>query len=156
MKHLLTLPIIFMLLLFSASAYASHYDIADVDILPAAVQSKVIADGIDTTEVLLSKLMTPADRKAFAAKYAMDADAVDKLAHKVELMQIIGVGPKAADLLMLSGVKNVKGLAAADPNTLLEALLATNREHAITGVQPDMTVVKDWIAKAKRITKHLS
>ena len=156
MKHLLTLPIIFMLLLFSASAYASHYDIADVDILPAAVQSKVIADGIDTTEVLLSKLMTPADRKAFAAKYAMDADAVDKLAHKIELMQIIGVGPKAADLLMLAGVKSVKGLAAADPNTLLEALLAANREHAITGVQPDMTVVKDWISKAKRITKHLS
>lgn len=156
MKHFLTLPILFMLLLWSTSAFASHYDIADVDLLPAAVQSKVIADGIDTTEVLLSKLMTPADRKAFATKYAMDPAAVDKLAHKIELMQIIGVGPKAADLLMLAGVKNVKGLAAADPNTLLEALLAANREHAITGVQPDMTVVKDWISKAKRITNHLS
>ena len=156
MKHLLMLTLLLCMTFSYALEYASHYDIADIDIVPASVQSKVLADGIDTTEILLSRLMTPSDRKSFATRFSMDLDAVNKLAHKLELMQIIGVGPKAADLLLLAGVKNIKGLAAADPNTLLEALLAANREHAITGVQPDMTVVKDWIARAQKITNHLS
>lgn len=156
MKSILVLAALIGMTFVSSLAYASHYDIADVDILPAAVQSKVISDGLETTEDLLERLMTPSDRKAFSAKYGMDSAAVDKVAHKIELMQIIGVGPKAAELLMLAGVKNLKGLAAADPNTLLEALLTANREHAITGVQPDMTVVKDWITKAKNVKKHLS
>ncbi len=155
MKKLMT-AMAFATLLFSSTAYASHYDIADVEFIEATVQQKLLADGLETTADLLDKLLTASDRKAFSKKYAMDAKAVDALAHKLELMQITGVGPKAADLLILAGVKNVKGLAAADANALLDSLLAANRQHAITGVQPDMTVVKDWIAKAKKVAKHLA
>jgi hypothetical protein len=70
-------------------------------------------------------------------------------------MQIIGVGPKAATLLQLADVKNAKALSEAVPAELLEILQRVNREHAITGVQPDLAVVRDWIEKSKRITNHL-
>lgn len=156
MKHLLIIAAAATTFLFSSSAFASHYDIADVELLPAAVQTKLIADGMETTEDLLGRLLTASDRKAFSQKYGVSDKDTNALAHKLELMQIIGVGPKAAELLTLAGVKNVKGLASADANELLEALLAANRAHSITGVQPDMTVVKDWISKAKKVSKHLS
>ena len=156
MKHLLIIVAAVTTFLFSTNAFASHYDIADIELLPSAIQTKLIADGMETTEDLLGRLMTASDRKAFAQKYGVSDKDTNALAHKLELMQIIGVGPKAAELLTLAGVKSVKGLASADPNELLEALLAANRAHAITGVQPDMTVVKDWIEKAKKVKKHLS
>lgn len=155
MKKLITAAALASLFI-SSNAFASHYDLADIELVASAAQDKMIADGIESTKDLLNKLLTAADRKAFAAKYELDAKTVDKLAHKVELMQITGVGPKAADLLMIAGVKNVKGLAVADANTLLASLLDANRQYAITGVQPDMTVVKDWIDRAKKVTKHLS
>ncbi len=156
MKYILSIALAASFLFVSANAFASHYDIADVKLLPDAVQAKLIADGLETTEDLLARMLTASDRKAFAQKYGVSAKDTDALAHKLELMQIVGVGPKAAELLILAGVKSASGLAAADASALLDALLVANRQHAITGVQPDMTVVKDWIEKAKKVKKHLS
>lgn len=144
------------LLLGSApNAMASHYDLPDIDLVPAAVVQSLSQNQIETTEDLLAVLLKRADRAEFAKKYQMSASDVDTLAHKLEFMQIVGVGPKAAQLLWLAEVKNVTALSAAKPDVLLDALLRINREKSITGVQPDLTVVRDWIEKSKKVTNHL-
>lgn len=142
-------------LLFVPAAHASHYDLLDIELVPEAVTQKLVADKIENTEDLFALLMKKKDRAAFSKKYGMAAADVDVLARKLELMQIIGVGPKAATLLQLADVKNAKALSEAVPAELLENLQRVNREHAITGVQPDLAVVRDWIEKSKRITNHL-
>ena len=143
------------LFIYVPSAMASHYDLADIDLVPEAVVSQLAKDKIENTEDLFAILMKKQDRKAFSKKYGMAQADVDDLAHKLELMQIVGVGPKAAKLLQLAGVDSLKTLTESKPDVLLDVLLRVNREHAITGVQPDLTVVRDWISKGKKIANHI-
>ena len=137
------------------AAFASHYDLPDIDLLPDSVVLQLAQDKIDNTEELFARLVKKSEREVFAKKYSMNPADVDALAHKLELMQIVGVGPKAASLLMLAGVNNLNALSQADPNALLDALLRVNREQNITGVQPDLTVVRDWIAKSQKIANRI-
>lgn len=137
------------LIAFSATpAHASHYDLADIDIVDKAVVEKLAAIGVDDTKALLERLVTEEGRKDTAAATGMDEAQIADLARHLELMQITGVGPKAARLLVASGVESVQALAKAESATLLEKLIATNAEHQFTGVDPDTEVVEDWIAKA--------
>lgn len=142
-------------LFFAIPASASHYDLVDIDLFEAKLILKLDADGVVNTEDLLARLLTKSDRLAFSKQYAMPSSDVDALAKTLELMQIVGIGPKAAKLLQLSGIESVAMLSKSDASTLLTALLNTNREHAITGVQPDLIVVRDWISKSKKIVHHL-
>ena len=146
---------LFLLFVGVPSAMASHYDLLDIDIVPEAVATKLAQDKIDTTEDLFALLLSKQGRADFAKKYGFSAADVDLLAQKLELMQIVGVGPKAAKLLQLAEIDGLKKLTEADPEILLEQLLKVNREHAITGVQPDLTVVRDWISKAKKIPNRM-
>lgn len=137
------------------SAYASHYDLLDIDLVPEAITMQLVNDKINNTEQLFAALMKKADRAAFAKKYNMPAADVEKLAKKLELMQIVGIGPKAAELLQLAGITSLKALTEANETTLLDTLQRVNREKNITGVQPDSAVVHDWIEKSKKIIHHL-
>ena len=148
--------IAFFALFFAVpSAYDSHYDLADIDIVPAETVQKLSQNKIQNTEQLLAALQKKTDRRDFAKNYGIAPDAVEVLAHKLELMQVVGIGPKAASLLILSDVANLNALAGAVPETLLDVLLRVNRENNITGVQPDLTVVSDWIQKAQKIANRI-
>ena len=136
-------------------ALASHYDLEDADFIPSELRASLLKDNIENTEDLFALLLTKDSRAAFVKKYNVKAEDALYLAHELELMQIRGIGPKAAVLLLKSGVRDVKDLAKANAGELLESLLRTNRELNITGVQPDMVVVTDWIANAKKVTNHI-
>ena len=146
---------LFLMFVAVPSAMASHYDLLDIDIVSEEVSAKLVQDKIDTTEDLFALLISKQGRADFSKKYGMKPEEVELLAQKLELMQIVGVGPKAAKLLQLANIDSLKALTAADPEILLEQLIKVNREHAITGVQPDLVVVRDWINKAKRIPNHM-
>ena len=148
------IPALFAMFLAAPAAYASHYDLADIDIVPAETVDTLAKNKVETTEQLLALLLKKSDRAAFAKQYNLDAANVELIAHKLELMQVVGIGPKAASLLILSDIGNLKALAQATPETLLDVLVRVNRENNITGVQPDLTVVRDWIQKAQKIANH--
>ena len=154
MKRLL-FTAVFFLFLATPSAFASHYDLLDIDLVPEKVTMQLANDKISNTEQLFAMLMKPSDRADFAKKYGMPAADVDVLARKLELMQIVGVGPKAAQLLILADIKSVKKLSEAKDAELLDVLQRINREKNITGVQPDIAVVRDWIEKSKKVTNHI-
>lgn len=155
MKKTFFLVLFFLLLTIPSAAFASHYDLDDIDIIPAEITQKLAAANVSNTEELFAMLMKKSGRDEFSAKYGMPADEVEKLAKKLELMQIVGVGPKAATLLQLSGIHSLKALTEASPNELLDTLQRVNREQNITGVQPDLTVVRDWIEKSKKVVNHM-
>lgn len=149
------IPALFAMFLAAPAAYASHYDLADIDIVPAETVDTLAKNKVETTEQLLALLIKKSDRAAFAKQYNLDAANVELIAHKLELMQVVGIGPKAASLLILSDIGNLKALSQATPETLLDVLVRVNRENNITGVQPDLTVVRDWIQKAQKIANHI-
>ncbi len=146
-----------LLLFFGAlgTAMASHYDLQDVELLPEALRDSLIAEGVENTEQLLMILLERQGRIEFVAKSGLDAAAVEKLAQTLELMQINGVGPKAATLLVLSGVNSVAELAQADVDSLLSAVIAINMEHAITGADPDRENIEDWVTRAAQVKYQL-
>ena len=149
------IPALFAMFLAAPAAYASHYDLADIDIVPAETVDILAKNKVETTEQLLALLLKKSDRAAFAKQYNLDAANVELIAHKLELMQVVGIGPKAASLLILSDIGNLKALAQATPETLLDVLVRVNRENNITGVQPDLTAVRDCIQKAQKIANHI-
>lgn len=154
MKRIILTAVLF-LFLGIPSAYASHYDLLDIDLVPESITMQLVSNKIENTEQLFAILMKKKERAEFSKKYGMPAKEVDELAHKLELMQIVGVGPKAAELLRLSGITSLKALTEANETELLDNLQRVNREKNITGVQPDMVVVHDWIEKSKKIVHHM-
>ena len=154
MKRII-LTAVFFLFLGIPSALASHYDLLDIDLVPEAITIQLVNNKIQNTEQLFAVLMKKSDRAEFAKKYNMPEVDVEVLARKLELMQIVGVGPKAAELLRLAGIKSLKALSEANETELLDTLQRVNREKNITGVQPDQVVVHDWIEKSKKVIHHL-
>lgn len=151
-----TFLITILIITAASQAMASNYELKDINIVPVEVQDKLAAAEIITSFQLLDHLITPEQRKTFAATHAVQQEDVSKLANMLELMQIDGIGPKAATLLMLSNVKSLKQLSQSAPPQLLEILIQTNTKLTITGVQPDIANVKDWIDKAaNKNLKHL-
>ena len=95
------IPALFAMFLAAPAAYASHYDLADIDIVPAETVDTLAKNKVETTEQLLALLLKKSDRAAFAKQYNLDAANVELIAHKLELMQVVGIGPKAAAQIIL-------------------------------------------------------
>lgn len=134
---------------------AGHYYFEDVTLVEQPVVGQLGELGIATTEELLDVVKTAQGRDLIERETALSGDDVRQLARTVELLQVDGVGPKAARLLMESGVTSVEDLASREGADLLERLIATNAEKQITGVDPDITVVDHWISKAQSATVHI-
>lgn len=132
----------------ASDAQASRYDLVDVELVAPEAQSKIIESGITDTMALLEAVVTAEGRAELATLTGLPEEDVNRLARTLEFMQIKGIGPKAALLLLESGVGSVEVLAKMHPNELLEKVTETNLTQQITGVDPDMAVVEDWIDKA--------
>lgn len=140
---------------FSTTAAASHYDLVDIKIVNEDVRTKLAAEGIEDTQTLLARMLTSEDRAKIVKITGMDKAEVQELARMLELMQITGIGPKAARLLILSGVTSIGDLAQRTAEDLLPDVLEANAEHGVTGIDPDELILADWIAKAGKVPMAL-
>jgi predicted flap endonuclease-1-like 5' DNA nuclease len=66
-----------------------------------------------------------------------------------DLEELEGVGPTYRSLLMAAEIKNIKSLAAQEPDSLLEKMNEVNEKEDITKRPPTLENVKDWIEKAR-------
>ena len=135
-------------LLTESGAQASHYDLVDVDLVPAEVRTTLAEVGVIDTKQLLERMVSVEGRADFALLSGSDEESVMLLARTLELMQVVGIGPKAARLLMAAGVVSVSDLAGRSAGELLPLLVSANAAKQITGVDPDEAVVVDWIERA--------
>ena len=133
-------------LIAPAAVSASHYyleDIADV----FSEDELVVFDrfGIQDTEHLLLWLVTPDDRIAFSTSTGMSLQELEDLARLCELMQVEGVGPRAARLLIATGISSVSDLQGRHAETLTAELQTVNYTEQITSVAPSLDHVNAWI-----------
>lgn len=136
-------------------ARAGHYYLEDTEIVPEQAKAELMGLGIQTTEQLLKRVLSTSDRGDLAKRTSLSEEEITVLAHTIELMQIDGIGPRAANLLRASGIKSVADLATRDSSKLLEVVLTTNTAQQITGINPDKMVLDDWIEKAKKAPHHV-
>ncbi|MBM4457025.1 MAG: DUF4332 domain-containing protein [Chloroflexi bacterium] len=117
--------------------------------------SKLKERGLKDSEQFLAAVKTPKQRAELAKALAADEKAILELANRADLARIKGIGEVFADLLEQGGVDTVKELARRVPENLHATLVELNQAKKISGRQPTLDMVKDWVAQAKDLPKLL-
>lgn len=130
--------------------------IADIEGI-GEVYAKTLAEkGVTTTEALLEKCATPADRQKLAAETKLSGKLILKWANRADLARIKGIGSEYADLLEAAGVDTVPDLARRNAGNLYQALVATNEEKKLVRKIPTENQVTDWVSQAKGLPRALT
>lgn len=149
MKRILHLSLLLTVWLgISASAHASHYLLEDVEFFSEEARTEFDRFGIEDTEGLLRNLLTPDDRSALSFATGIEESELERIALICELLQVPGIGPRAASLLQAAGVESVMDLAGREPATLLELLVDANGGGTYTSVNPELHHVEHWVGGA--------
>ena len=140
-------------MLIAQPVWASHYDLASVDVVEEALVTKLEHAGIRTTEDLWNKTKTTRAVAQLARKVGVSKAKVKDWHDFCDLLRIKGVGPKVVRVLQLTGVQRIADMAAQDPAKLTAQLKTTNTQYQILGKLPDEASMRDWIEQARQMTK---
>ncbi len=141
--------------LHSSLASAGDYYLSDVPLLQREHLVKFREAGLQTTSAVLGRTLTQDSRSALGDKVGLSEGAMLELAKLCELLQINGVGPKAAKLLQAGGIESVAALAKANPVALAKRLEKVNARQKITGKNPSSEIVSFWVEGAKAAKHHV-
>ena len=120
-----------------------------------ALAEKLKAEGLKDSDQFLEAASTPAGRKELAAKCGVETKAILQLANRADLARVNGVAGAFGDLLEVAGVDTVKELAMRRPDNLHAKMVETNAEQKISGRNPTIANVEDWVAQAKELPRGL-
>ncbi len=150
LKQGLTTSALLVALLWCLPGQASHYYLTDLKRFETERVVQFREQGIQTTEHVLAASITPQGRKALASKVGLSEDALTELARDCELMQITGVGPKAAQLLRAAGVVGLEDLSTRKADDLLARMHEVNKDLTYTSKHPTLDLIQYWIAQATK------
>lgn len=135
----------------AGAASASHYYLADIDLVAADARTKLHGEGIKSTDQLLDRVAKKADRQALAKRTGLDAAMLDMVARQVDMLRVRGIGPKMVRLFDAVGVRTIAELAAQVPADLFGRVVSINDERHLSEVVPDADILAGWIAQAKTL-----
>ncbi len=131
-------------------AYRS-YSIVDIEGIGKANAKKLAKANIKTTGALLRECATKKGRAAVAATSRIDEKRILKWTNLADLMRVKGVATQFSELLEAAGVDTIKELRTRRPDNLAAAMAKANKKKKLARVTPSETVVKGWIAHAKKL-----
>ncbi len=111
---------------------------------------------VRTTEALLKRAATRADRKALAGITGLDEKEILSWANRADLMRVKGVGEEYADLLEAAGIDTVKELRRRNPHSLLRQLVELNEKKNLVRRLPTEDMVEGWVSGAKKLEPVIS
>lgn len=113
--------------------------------------------GVKNTADLLEATSNRYRRHKLADDTGIPYANVLKLAQKVALMKIDGIGVRQSNLLQAVGVDSVSELARRDADNLAERVAQANafKPHFVDGT-PSLATVTKWIAQAKKVNATLT
>lgn len=136
-------------------ASASHYRLTAIEAFDAEALEQLHALGVETTEDFLARALSRDARQSLSEASGISEIQVLVFARLCELLQIEGVGPRAAQLLRAAGVVSVSDLASRDAVALTERLAAVNAVEQLTGVNPSPENLVHWISAAAQVPYHV-
>ena len=122
--------------------------ISDIKGMDAAMQAKMAAANIHTTDDLLAHAGTSAQRGALASQLGTTSAQLTEWVNRADLMRLKGVGTEFANLLEDCGVDSCKELQHRVPANLHEKMVSVNEQKHITHHAPSLSQVEDWIKEA--------
>ena len=127
------------------------YKIIDVEGIGPVYAEKLLAVGINDTDILLEKCAKPAGRKALADETGISPKLILTWTNHADLIRINGIGPQFAELLEAAGVDTVKELKHRKPENLQPKLEEINAEKNLVGRVPALKEVERMIAEANEL-----
>ena len=131
------------------------YKLSEIKGMSDAAAAALAKAGVNDSEALLERAITPKDRKELADATGVSLDDVLEFANRADLMRIRGVGRQYSDLLENAGVDTVPELAQRNPANLRAAMDALNEKDQLVGAMPSESQVADWVAQAKELGRKL-
>lgn len=127
--------------------------IVDIEGIGAQYKKKLAAAGIKTTEALLKRGATPKGRKEIEETTGIGHKLILEWVNLADLFRVKGIGEEYSDLLEEAGVDTVVELAQRNADSLCEKLLQVNEKKKLVRRPPALSMVKDWIAQAKKMPR---
>jgi predicted flap endonuclease-1-like 5' DNA nuclease len=130
--------------------------IADIEGIGPERASKLQAQGVKTTEDLLSAGATPKGRDTLAASTGLSSALILEWVNRADLFRVKGVGTQYSDLLEASGVDTVPELAKRRADNLVKKMAEVNEQKKLVRQVPTESQVADWIEAAKALSRVVS
>ena len=127
--------------------------ITDIEGIGEKFAEKLRSAGVRTTEALLKKGGTSADRKDLAMQIDVSDHQILEWVNRADLYRIKGVGSEYADLLEAAGVDTVRELAKRQAGNLFENLKMINDEKKKVRKLPTTDQVAEWVKQAKSLPR---
>ena len=127
--------------------------ITDIEGIGEKFAEKLQSAGVRTTEALLKKGDTSADRKDLAMQIDVSDHQILEWVNRADLYRIKGVGSEYADLLEAAGVDTVRELAKRQAGNLFENLKMINDEKKKARKLPTADQVAEWVKQAKSLPR---
>jgi predicted flap endonuclease-1-like 5' DNA nuclease len=132
------------------------YEIEKIEGIGPAYTEKLAAAEVKTTDDLIQACSDPTGRKNMSERTGLSETFILKWANMADLMRISGIGPEYAELLEASGVDTVKELRHRNAENLAAKMKEVNAIKKHTRAEPGVSVVEEWIQKAKEIEPKLT
>ncbi len=127
--------------------------ITDIEGIGEKFAEKLRSAGVRTTEALLKKGGTSADRKDLAMQIDVSDHQILEWVNRADLYRIKGVGSEYADLLEAAGVDTVRELAKRQAGNLSENLKMITDEKKKVRKLPTADQVAEWVKQAKSLPR---
>lgn len=101
--------------------------------------------GIKNTKQLFPYVLTPEDRKTFAADNQLDSESLLELTKLTDVARLKWVGPKFARLLVASPYDTVEKIANSDYEDFYETIMRVNEEKDIYRGGLGLEDTKMWV-----------
>lgn len=112
--------------------------------------------GINTTFNLLDKCQDPESIKLIAKTLGRESWVVSSWASIADLLRVKGIDGSMAEVLELSGVYSVQGLAESNPEKLAQSIKAVNERVEKVSSIPDIAVIAGWVRHAASLEEMIA
>jgi predicted flap endonuclease-1-like 5' DNA nuclease len=129
--------------------------LSEIEGIGEVYEAKLTAAGIVSVEALLQAGATAKGRQTIVETAGVSEKLILEWVNRADLARVKGIGSEYADLLESAGVDTVPELARRNAESLLEKLVALNKEKELVRRTPTLAQVSAWIAEAKTLPRIL-
>ena len=131
-------------------------DLTGINSIAVEDLARLRAAGIHSTDILLKRCATPAQRQVLAMSSGISEEALTSWVNIADLFRVHGAGAHYVRLMVASGITSINLLASNSPDELLAKMSIANVPPKLVRQLPRLTTITEWIAGAKNIAKRVS
>jgi predicted flap endonuclease-1-like 5' DNA nuclease len=130
--------------------------LVDIEGIGPAQAEKLKAQGIGSTDALLSAGANAKDRKNLATATGINEKLILGWINRADLYRVKGIGEQYSDLLEAAGVDTVVELATRRADNLTQKMAEVNQAKNLVRQLPTEVQVTAWIEAAKALPRMVT